>query len=229
LAAIKHAVTYHIPPNDYSGTVHWKQRFGASDAWTNADPDKIAAELIQGCYNARQRFYEHRGLPLESVEYYGAATINGNGSLSPAIQDRQICSWLMGAPMVFAGDLNSLTEENIQRYRNRFELLERLNSTYGIYRHFQFSGVPEPTDTDWHWWGKLNKDGTGAVVVIRGSEGADQRNINIPWVDADASYQVRALFVDKSLGSFTGRELMNGRLQLALPTYGQEILEVIKP
>lgn len=229
LAAIKHAVTYHIPPNDYSGTVHWKQRFGASDVWAKADPVKLAAQLIQGCYNARQRFYEHRGLPLESVEYYGAATINANGSLSPEIQDRQVCSWLMGAPMVFAGDLTSLTEENIDRYRNRFELLERLHATYGIYHHFQYSGVPEPTDTDWHWWGKLDKNGAGAVVVIRGNEGADQRAINIPWVEPDSSYEVRALFADKSLGTFNGEELINGRLQLALPAYGQEILEVIQP
>ena len=49
--------------------------------------------------------------------------------------------------------------------------MQRLERAYGIYKHFQFSGVPEPTDVDWHWWGKLNAAGHGAVVVLRGSGG----------------------------------------------------------
>lgn len=71
---------------------------------------------------------------------------------------------------------------NIRRYRKRFDTLRRLEEDYGIYRNFQYSGVPAPTDTDWHWWGKLNGQGHGAVVVMRGRDGEDQRAIKIPWV-----------------------------------------------
>ena len=224
LAVLKNASLYHVPPNDYSGCGHPKERPGV--AWDKYSPDTLRAQLVQGCMNARTRFYAHRGLPLECVEYYGAATVNWKGSLTPQIQDRQVCSWLMGAPSVYAGDLASLTEENIARYRSRFDILKRLEAIYGIYRRFQYSGVPAPTDTDWHWWGKLDARGCGAVVVLRGSGGKDQRAINIPWVDPAETYKVAALFQATELGAFTGRQLQAGDLPLTLPPLGQEILEL---
>ena len=220
LAILKHAVLYHIPPNDYSGTFHYTHRN------PRVDPEALRQKLIQGCANARQRFYLHRGLPLECIEYYAAATYNGKGSLTARVQDRQVCSWLMGAPLLYAGDLTTLTQENIERYRNRFAIVKRLENQYGIYRHFQYSGVPGPTDTDWHWWGKLNENREGAVVVLRGSGGRDTRSVNIPWVEPNERYQVTALLAQKALGTFTGSDLIRGKLELTLPTYGQDILEV---
>ena len=223
VAALKHSTTYHIPPNDYAGAGNNKQR--VNEKWTY-DPIKLQEQLIAGCFNARQRFYAHRGLPLYGLEYYGAQTVNFRGSLTPEVQDRQICSWLMGAPAVFAGDLASLTAENIKRYRQRFDLLARLEKDYDIYRHFQFSGVPPPTDTDWHWWGKLNKDGNGAVVVVRGKAGASQRAINIPWVSEGRNYRVSSRLKERSLGQFSGKQLQSGSIELELPALGQEILEL---
>ena len=223
VANLKHAATYHIPPNDYAGVGNSKQR--ASTNWTY-EPAKLRQQLVAGCFNARQRFYVHRGLPLYALEYYAAHAVNFRGSLTPEIQDRQVCSWLMGAPTVFAGDLASLTGENVKHYRQRFDLLRRLATQYDIYRHFQFSGVPEPTDTDWHWWGKLNQDGAGAVVVIRGSQGENERPINMPWVRPDRPYEVTALLSGKTLGRFGGKQLQEGALRLALPPLGQEILEL---
>ena len=224
LAALKSTSLYHVPPNDYSGCGHPKERPG--DAWSKYSPDALNAQLVKGCMNARSRFYAHRGLPLECIEYYGAATVNWQGSLTPQVQDRQICSWLMGAPSVYAGDLASLTEENIARYRSRFDILKHLDATYGIYRRFQYSGVPAPTDTDWHWWGKLDPRGCGAVVVLRGNGGKDQQAINIPWVDPAATYKATALLQPRELGTFTGARLQAGELTLALPLLGQEILEL---
>ena len=226
LAVLKHAVSYHVPPNDYSGVGHWKQRAGSSDWWDKVDPEKMSEKLLKGCFNSRNRFYLHRGLPLECIEYYGAATVNCKGSLTGEIQDRQICSWLMGTPSVYAGDMASLTKENIKRYRDRFDIIKRLNRKYDIYRNFQYSGVPGPTDTDWHWWGKLNENGEGAVVVIRGNSGKEKRAVNIPWVLPQKRYQLTALFGEKELGTFTGSDLINGKLEITLPKYGQEILEV---
>ena len=223
LAAVEHADLYHTPPNDYSGDGNSNQVW---DPARKYDTAILQQGLIEGAYHARQRFYALRGLPLESVEYYAAATFNGSGSLTPEIQDRQITSWLMGAPQTFAGDLSSLTPENISRYRERFQMLARLESTYGIYEHFEFSGVPAPTDMDWHWWGKLNEKGEGAVVVLRGNAGADSRQLVIPWVVPGRRYQVKALFARKDLGTFTSRDLIKGKLRLELPHYGQEILEL---
>lgn len=118
---------------------------------------------------------------------------------------------------------------NIARYRSRFETLRRLEADYGIYRHFQSSGVPSPTDADWHWWGKLNRLGCGAVVVLRGSGGDERRAVNIPWIDPGRSYKVAALLAPKELGTFTGKQLQAGELTLALPLFGQEILELSLP
>jgi len=223
LAALKHAHLYHIPPNDYSGAGLPSRPF--SKEW-KLDPATMNRDLVRGCWNARQRFFEHRGLPLYGIEYYAAATMNIGGSLTPAVQDRQVCSWLMGAPLVYASDLRSLTPENIAQYRKRFELLKRLQAAYGIYRYFQFSGVPAPTDTDWHWWGKLNPRGAGAVVVVRGSGGSGERQINVPWVLPKATYRVTALFAGRELGRYSGSQLQSGILKLSLPPLGQEILEI---
>jgi len=223
VAALKHVTSFHVPPNDYSGVGNNKQRFNPDSKY---DPVQFRQKLIGGCFKARQRFYAHRGLPLYGIEWYGAATFNVHGSLTVEVQDRQVCSWLMGAPLVFAGDLASLTEENIKRYRQRFDLLKRLQDSYDIYHHFQFSGVPEPTDTDWHWWGKLDERGCGAVVVLRGNGGKDQCAINIPWVDSAQTYKVTALLEAKELGVFTGKQLHSGELTLTLPSLGQEILEL---
>jgi hypothetical protein len=184
-------------------------------------------DLIAGSLHACQQLFGHRGLPLDALEYYGATTMSFNGSLTPAIQDRQIASWLMGAPMVFAGDLASLSEENLAHYRTLFDLLDRLQKSYGIYDYFEFSGVPSaPTDDGWQWWGKLNQDGYGVVVVLRGSGGENSRNINVPWVIAGRRYRVRALFRNSDLGQFSGTQLQNGILNLDLSEYGQELLEV---
>lgn len=175
---------------------------------------------------ARQRYFAHRGLPLYPLEYYSAGTVNFRGSLTPEVQDRQVCSWLMGSMTVFAGDLTSLTGENVNHYRKRFETVARLHEAYGIYRHFQYSGVPEPTDEGWHWFGKLNEAGCGAVVVLRGSAGDAERKINVPWVAGERTYKVTALLQGKELGTFTGAQLREGAVTLALPAYGQEILEL---
>lgn len=225
IAALRHAGMYHIPPNDYSGAGHQSERYYQLGRF---DPAQLRQELIRGCFNARKRLYAHRGLPLCSINYYGAATISVRGSLTPDVQDRQICSWLMGAPLLYAGDLSSLTEAHVAHYRQRFDLLARLQREYGLYRHFQYSGVPEPTDTDWHWWGKLNGNGEGAVVVIRGSHGAERRSIVIPWVDETHTYRVQAHLGSAALGTFTGKQLRDGGIVLALPAYGQELLELAR-
>jgi len=224
LAAIKSTDTFHIPPNDYSGCGPRKSR--VVEFGNDVVSEKLRRELLQGCLNAREQFYAHRGLPLYCLEYYGAATVDWQGSLTPAIQDRQVCSWLMGVPSVYAGDLASLSPEQLAHYDNCFAILKDLQARYDIYRHFQFSGVPKPTDRDWHWWGKLNADGSGAVVVLRGAKGEDQRAINIPWVCPEKRYRIISRFTGATLGDFTGTELQNGALKLSLAPMGQDILEL---
>jgi Alpha-galactosidase len=224
VAALKHAHYFHVPPNDYAGAGNPRQR---ASAQSFPDVDSLRARLIAGCWNARRQFFAHRGLPLRSIEYYGAATVNFQGSLTPKIQQRQLCSWFMGVPSVFAGDLESLSEVNKSIYREGFALLNRLNRQYNVYSCFQFSGVPAPTDTDWHWWGKLNEQGFGAVVVMRGDGGESARNINIPWVRPEGTYRVRTCFTNRDKGVFSGEELIHGKMALALGHYGQEILEIM--
>jgi len=226
IAALKHAHTFHIPPNDYSGAGGWGRRAREWADNPNLSPERLREELIRGCYNARRRFYAHRALPLQSIEYYGAATVNVRGSLTPDVQRRQVCSWLLGTPNTFAGDLASLTEENIKTYRECFALLDKLNKKYSIYQHFQYSGVPAPTDDGWHWWGKLNEEGTGIVVVIRGRGGENERNINIPWVEREKRYQVFSCFSGRAIGNYAGGELIDGKLLISLPLLGQDILEI---
>jgi len=227
LAAMKHGCFYHIPPNDYLGLGPIKYRKTlVSDYDSLANSEQVRKDLIHGCWNARQRYFEHRGLPMHMIEYYGAATANVQKALTPDIQDRQVCSFLMGAPVVYAGDLLSLTQENIQHYRKRFDLLKELQQKYNIYRNFQFSGVPQPTEEDWHWWGKFNENHEGIVVVIRGSDGEEQRKINIPWVDSGCNFSVKQLFAEKELGTFSGKELQEGLIQLSLSPFGQDILKV---
>lgn len=223
IAVLKYACAFHTTPNTYLGAGNAGKPF--SPEW-NFDPEKMRADLIRSCWQARQRYFSHRGLPLYSIEFYAANAVSVKGSLTPQVQDRQICSWLMGAPTVFAGDLSSLTGEHIRHYRQRFDLLKRLQKQYNIYRYFQYSGVPAPTDTDWHWWGKLNDEGHGVVVVIRGKEGNDEKAVNIPWVNGTKKYLITALFTGKKFGVFSGKQLMSGQLKLSLPVYGQEILEL---
>ena len=223
IAALKHSSAFHIPPNDYHGCGPHPKRY--SPSWTN-DPDSLRTQLLKGCFNARSRFYAYRGLPLYGIEYYAAATVNHRGSLTSEVQRRQVCSWLMGVPNVFAGDLASLTDENINVYRASFDILSELQDKYAIYEHFQFSGVPAPTDTDWHWWGKLNHEGSGAVVVLRGSKGREQREINIPWVLPTKEYTLRLRFSGRNMGKFSGKALIDGQLSIKLPVNGQEIIEL---
>ncbi len=220
LAALKETARFHIPPNECIG----------SDLAREFPGRKIGAEehreaLRRGCWLARQRFYSHRGLPLYPLEFYAAATVNHEGSLTAEVQDRQVASWLMGMPVCFSGDARTLTSENIAHYRKRLDEVGRLDKQYGIYRRFQFSGVPEPTDTDWHWWGKLSAAGEGVVVVMRGSGGAARRAVNVPWVSPERSYRVSGVFSGRAYGTLTGRQLQDGGLTMELPVFGQEVLE----
>ncbi len=227
LAAMKYGCFYHIPPNDYSGLgpIQYRKKL-VSEYESHANKKKVRKDLLLGCWNARQRYFEHRGLPLHMIEYYGAATANVRDALTTDIQDRQVCSFLMGAPVVYAGDLLSLTPENINHYSKRFNLLKELHGKYNIYRNFQFSGVPQPTEEDWHWWGKLNENHEGVVIVIRGSKGEEQRQINIPWVVSNRNYSIKQLFTEMVLGTYSGKELQEGIIQLSLSPFGQDILQV---
>jgi len=221
LAALKHTARFHIPPNESVGSnIAWEFKGRSITA------EEHATALRRGCWLARQRFYSHRGLPLYPLEFYAATTASHLGSMTPAIQDRQVASWLMGMPVCFSGDARTLSEANIAQYRKRFDAVKRLQDTYGIYKHFQFSGVPEPTDVDWHWWGKLNAKGHGAVVVLRGSGGAPRRMVNIPWVSREASYRVSGLFSGKAYGVLSGSALQDTGVRIELPRYGQELLEL---
>jgi hypothetical protein len=223
IEALKHCWSFHIPPNDYSGVGNRRKRVPKVEK----KPFSIYYRgYLFGCFHARRRYYAHRGLPLYGTEYYGAATINADGSLSSQIQDRQICSWLMGTPTVYAGDLSSLTEDNITHYRKRFEMIEQFQKNYGIYQYFQYSGVPKPTEWGWHWWGKINDDGYGIVVVIRGFGGSKSRKINIPWVDASKQYLVKTHLKKENRGKFSGEQLQQGKIKLNLSRFGQEIIEI---
>jgi hypothetical protein len=222
VAILKHADSYHSAPNEYFGAGNRKEQ--VKPEW-KYDVDSISQKLIQGAFRAREFLYAQRGLPLDRIEIFGAVTTNYRGSLTPAIIDRQICSWLTGAPLSFSGDLESLTEENILQYSNRFSKLERLQNEFGIYSFYQFSGVPTPTDEDWHWWGKLNDEGCGVVVVLRGSGGDDTRKINIPWVMPGEKYHLKGVLSQNDFGVFKGKQLQDGALYLSLNPYGQEIIE----
>jgi hypothetical protein len=222
LAALKSTARFHIPPNESIGADLARWFRGRDDATA----EEHVALIRRGCWLARQRFYSHRAMPLYALEFYAAATTNYKGSLTPLVQDRQIASWLMGAPVCFSGDLRTLTEDNIAHYRRRFEAVRRLEKTYAIYKRFQFSGAPEPTDIDWHWWGKLNPQGHGAVVILRGSGGPDRRVVPIPWVRRNQSYRVSGVFSGKPYGILAGAALQDQGVAIDLPVYGQEILEV---
>lgn len=224
LAALKNTARFHIPPNECIGSDLAREFRGRT-----IDADEHREALRRGCWLARQRFYSHRGLPLYPLEFYAASTTNYQGSLTAQIQDRQVASWLMGMPVCYSGDLRTLTEANIAHYRRRLDEVRRLQKDYDIYRHFQFSGVPEPTDTDWHWWGKLNRNGLGVVVVIRGAEGKSVRQVNIPWVQGENQYKITGLFSGRAYGTWTGRQLQEKGLEVELPVYGQEILEITLP
>lgn len=56
--------------------------------------------------------------------------------------------------------------------------------------------------------------------------GAERRAINIPWVKPDRQYAVTELFSERRLGVFSGRQLQRAGVELSLPAYGQEILEL---
>lgn len=223
IAVFKHVDSYHAAPNEYWGAGN-RSKLVTTDWKFNVD--SLKEKLIQGAFRARELLFAHRGLPLDRVEVFAAVSTNFNGSLTPEIQDRQICSWLLGAPISFSGDLTSLTDENIKRYQSRFAMSDRLQRKYNIYPHFQFSGVPAPTDKGWHWFGKLDSEGRGAVVVLRGSEGSDTQKINIPWVKADRKYNIHLSFENKNLGFFSGKELQKGDLSIDLKKFGQEIIEI---
>jgi hypothetical protein len=222
VAILRHADSYHSSPNEYFGAGNRKEQ--VKPEW-KYNVDSISQKLLQGAFRAREFLYAQRGLPLDRIEIFGAAITNYKGSLTSGIIDRQICSWLVGAPLSFSGDLESLTEENILQYKNRFETLGRLQKEYGIYSFFQFSGVPGPTDENWHWWGKLNDKGCGAVVVLRGRGGDDMQRINIPWVLPRKRYRLKGLLSGNDLGVFKGKQLHKGALCLSIDRYGQEIIE----
>ena len=221
IAVLKHVDSYHSAPNEYWGAGNRSKL--VSKNW-KFKPDSLSQKLIQGALRARNLWYAHRGLPLNRVEVFGAVTTNYKGSLSPNIIDRQICSWLMGAPLSFSGDLSSLTEANIDQYHQRFAAIEKLQQKYGIYSRFQYSGVPAPTDEGWHWWGKLNDNGEGAVIVLRGTAGKESETVNIPWVASGKTYHLHGLISEKDFGTFKGSQLQKGELKLSLKNMDQEII-----
>ena len=52
------------------------------------------------------------------------------------------------------------------------------------------------------------------------------RNDSFYWIKPDREYNIIALFTERKLGTFTGKQLQNGALVLTLDHLGQEMLEV---
>ena len=86
--------------------------------------------------------------------------------------------------------------------------------------------MPEPTDSDWHWWGKLDDRGSGVVVVVRGSGGEDRRVVNIPWVQPATKYRLVGVFSGKRYGVLLRKQLQERGVSVALPVFGQKLLEI---
>ncbi len=225
LATLKHSDFMFIPMQNYLGDGKWRWKDRQTGYWEHK-PELMQPELVEACYIATERFYENRGLPVYALEHHGASMVNFDNCLTREIQDLQICSWLMGSLKFFTGDLATLSKKNIRLYRERFEMVEKLNEKYGIMRYFQFSGVPGPSRKDWFWWGKLNDVNGGVVVVIRGDGGEEERAINVPWVKDGHKYKVKSLIGGRELGEFDARSLRDGVLKLRISKNNGEILEL---
>lgn len=223
VAVLKHADVYHATPNEYWGAGDRTRQ--VSPAWPFR-ADSLAAALCHGAYRACANWYAHRGLPLYKIEIFGAAMTNFQGSLTPGMVDRQVCSWLMGAPTSFSGDLQSLTPELVERYRDRFAKVQELQRKYDIFHHFQYSGAPEPSEEDSFWWGKLNRQGEGAVIVMGGRDGKADNRVYIPWVQSRRNYRVKGLLTGTDHGIHAGRDLSREGLDLRLQPAQVEILEL---
>ncbi len=139
LAALKETARFHIPPNECVG----------SDLAREFPGRKIGAEehreaLRRGCWLARQRFYSHRGLPLYPLEFYAAATMNHEGSLTAEVQDRQVASWLMGMPACYSGDARTLSAG---KHRALPQEAGRSGETREAVRHLQAFSVQRRAGT----------------------------------------------------------------------------------
>ena len=122
LAALKHAPMYHIPPNNGRNSGAGTSRQPAGESWGH-DHKKLYKQVITSSLFMRQQYYAHRGLPLYCCEFYGAGAVNFRNI---QVQDRQVCSSLMGTPMVFTGDLKALETGDIARYHELFEIIAML-------------------------------------------------------------------------------------------------------
>ncbi len=52
---------------------------------------------------------------------------------------------------------------------------------------------------DWHWWGKVNAKGFGALVILPGSAEARSRSINVPWVREDCPLMAFSLYTSRKM------------------------------
>jgi alpha-galactosidase len=101
---------------------------------------------------------------------------------------------------------------------------------YFLFRR-DLPGFGEPEEGHWDGWARINTDtGSGGIFGVFRQGGAEtERTVTLPGLVPERSYTIRRGPDGKTVGHFTGKELMEKGFRVKLPgKYSQELYEIVQ-
>ena len=138
---------------------------------------------------------------------------------------------LAAGSLVMLGDPRKLTPGQLEFYNKWNNYLKRIEQKYQYSQYFELYDIfDRPTDNNWDGCYRINTEKGGGLMFFYRNNSLDQRRtFRIPCLLPEARYKIFSFGDGKTLGTFTGKTLMEEGFTVTIPsTYTAQVLTIEK-
>jgi alpha-galactosidase len=138
---------------------------------------------------------------------------------------------LASSTIVLLGDPRKLSTEQQSFYKKWNGYLKEVEKKYQYTKYFQLYDIfDRPTDANWDGCYRINTEKQGGLMFFYRNNSPDtKRSFKIPCLEATNRYRIYSYEDNKTLGIFSGKNLMEKGVSVTIPTtYSALILTIEK-
>jgi len=136
---------------------------------------------------------------------------------------------LASASLVTVGDPRKLTVEQAAFYHKWNNYLKEMEAKYGYSRYYELYDVfDRPTFSNWDGCYRINTGKQGGLMFFyRNNSPDERRTFRVPCLRADQRYRIYSFERDETLGTFSGKTLIEKGITVTIPSiYTAEVLTI---
>jgi len=138
---------------------------------------------------------------------------------------------LASGTLVMLGDPRTLTPGQQMFYNKWNNYLKQMEAKYQYSQFYELYDIfDRPTDNNWDGCYRINTEKQGGLMFFYRNNSSDrQRTFKIPCLQPQNRYKIYSFETGKTLGTFTGKKLMEEGITVTIPTiYTAQVLTIEK-